>query len=206
MRNIHLILREVFLKEVPGDYIETGVWRGGAAIYARAVMRAYQQSKERQIFVCDSFSGLPPSTLREDKQYGNWDHTPYTEVSDSAVLDNFVEHGVTDDGIVIVKGFFNSSLQPLANHFKQLAVIRFDGDMYEAAVDMLYILYDKLSIGGFVIMDDWYGFPSKEACEDFFAMHNMQPHIIQIDQLSAYWQKTEEVDIQKWRYEKKEFK
>lgn len=40
--------------------------------------------------------------------------------------------------------------------------------MYESTVDVLYHLYDKLSIGGFVIMDDWYGFPSKTACEDFF--------------------------------------
>lgn len=73
--------------------------------------------------------------------------------------------------------------------------------MYESAVDVLYHLYDKLSIGGCVIMDDWFGFPSKTACEDFFEVHGIQPNIVSIDQLSAYWKKTEDVNIQYWRYE-----
>ena len=55
-------------------------------------------------------------------------------------------------------------------------------------------------------MDDWFGFPSKTACEDFFEVHGIQPNIVSIDQLSAYWKKTEEVDIQFWRYEQNKFK
>ena len=78
--------------------------------------------------------------------------------------------------------------------------------MYESTVDVLYNLYDKLSIGGYVIMDDWYGFPSKRACEDFFAVHGIKPEIIQIDHLSAYWKKTEHVNIQYWRYKESKFK
>ena len=80
------------------------------------------------------------------------------------------------------------------------------GDMYESTVDVLYYLYDKLSIGGYVIMDDWFGFPSKTACEDFFAVHGINPKINPIDGLAAYWQKTEEVEIQFWRYDKSDFK
>ena len=78
--------------------------------------------------------------------------------------------------------------------------------MYESTVDVLYNLYDKLSIGGYLIMDDWYGFPSKTACEDFFKVHGINPEIIKIDDLSAYWKKTEQVDIQYWRYEQSKFK
>ena len=78
--------------------------------------------------------------------------------------------------------------------------------MYESTVDVLYFLYDKLSIGGYVIMDDWFGFPSKIACEDFFRVHGINPEIKVIDQLAAYWQKTEEIDIQMWRYKQSKFK
>ena len=73
--------------------------------------------------------------------------------------------------------------------------MRLDGDMYESTVDVLYHLYDKLSVGGYVIMDDWFGFPSKVACEDFFQVHNIHPTIVPIDDLAAYWQKTEQVEI-----------
>ena len=78
--------------------------------------------------------------------------------------------------------------------------------MYESTADVLYNLYDKLSIGGYVIIDDWTGFPAKTACEDFFAVHGINPEIIQIDSLSAYWKKTEDVEIQYWRYEQLKFK
>ncbi len=78
--------------------------------------------------------------------------------------------------------------------------------MYESTVDVLYHLYDKLSIGGYVIMDDWFGFPSRTACEDFFAVHHdIQPEIIRIDNLSAYWKKTDHIQIQYWRCEQSKF-
>ena len=80
------------------------------------------------------------------------------------------------------------------------------GDMYESTVDVLYHLYDKLSIGGYVIMDDcWCCWASKTACEDFFAVHGIKPEIIPIDDFSAYWKKTDHVQIQYWRYEQSKF-
>ena len=78
--------------------------------------------------------------------------------------------------------------------------------MYESTVDVLYNLYNKLSIEGYVIMDDWFGFPSRTACLDFFEVHGIHPTIIPIDKLSAYWKKTENVDIQYWRYQTLDFK
>lgn len=77
--------------------------------------------------------------------------------------------------------------------------------MYESTVDVLYHLYNKLSIGGYVIIDDWFGFPARTACEDFFKVHGIKPEIIAIDQMAAYWKKTEDIDIQYWRYEKSDF-
>lgn len=67
-------------------------------------------------------------------------------------------------------------------------------------------MYCELSIGGYVIMDDWFGFPSRTACNDFFELHGISPDIIPIDSLSAYWRKTENVDIQYWRYKQSKFK
>lgn len=155
--------------------------------------------------MCDSFAGLPPSTLTQDRQYGSWDQTRYTEVSEREVKGNFKQHGVADSGVVFAQGLFSRSLPAVRALGVQLAVIRFDGDMYEGATDMLYSLYDRLSVGGYVIIDDWTGFPSKNACLDFFRVHKMSPEIVKIDRLSVYWRKAEEVEVQHWRYEKKEF-
>jgi O-methyltransferase len=81
-------------------------------------------------------------------------------------------------------------MKALAPKIQSLAVMCLDGDMYESFVDVLYRLYDKLSIGGYITMDDWFGFPAKTACEDFFQVHDMNVTIVPIDKYAAYWQKT----------------
>jgi len=59
--------------------------------------------------------------------------------------------------VIFGKGFFNDTMPPLRNVIDKLSIIRFDGDMYESAVDVLYNLYDKLEVGGYFIVDDWTG-------------------------------------------------
>ena len=106
-----------------------------------------------------------------------------------------------------MKGFFSATMGPLAkaHQGRKMALLRLDGDMYESTVDVLYRFYQHLSVGGYVVMDDWFGFPSKTACEDFFKVHKMNPTIVAIDSVSIYWQKTEEIEVQLWRYEQKKF-
>ena len=55
--NVRDLIKAVILGGVEGDYIETGVWRGGASIFARAVITAYGEQASRTSYVCDSFSG-----------------------------------------------------------------------------------------------------------------------------------------------------
>jgi len=206
LNNVWNLLATVTGKNIPGDYIETGVWRGGSSIFARAIMSALGEL-DRVSFVCDSFDGLPPGDRSLDRGDIGWhEMNGYLAVSEDIVAANFHKYGLLGSNVVFAKGFFNETMPPLSRHVKKLAVMRLDGDMYESTVDVLYNLYDRLSIGGYLIMDDWFGFPSKTACEDFFSVHGIQPEIIRIDRLSAYWEKTEEVDIQYWRYEQNRFK
>mmetsp|Transcript_8541 Transcript_8541/g.16335 ORF Transcript_8541/g.16335 Transcript_8541/m.16335 type:complete len:391 (-) Transcript_8541:30-1202(-) len=207
--NVHALLKDVIQRNIPGDYIETGVWRGGSSMFARAVILAYSQQQQslspRKSFVCDSFRGLPPAARALHKDDEGYDNTPYLEVHEDIVVDGFDKYSLLDEDVIFVKGFFNDTMPQLRPQVDRLAVMRLDGDMYESTVDALYHLYDKLSVGGYVIMDDWFGFPSKIACEDFFKVHNIQPTIVPIDNLAAYWQKTEQVEIQYWRYEQLKF-
>src|SRR5271156_6103795 len=45
-------------EQIPGDFIETGVWRGGCSILLRGVL-AINKVKDRKIILADSFEGLP---------------------------------------------------------------------------------------------------------------------------------------------------
>src|ERR1039457_663209 len=56
--NLQNCIETVLKDNVPGDMIETGVWRGGGSIFMRAVLKAYG-STGRTVWVADSFEGLP---------------------------------------------------------------------------------------------------------------------------------------------------
>lgn len=60
LNNIHECMKCILENDVPGDCIETGVWRGGATILMRAILQAYGDD-QRKVWVVDSFAGLPPS-------------------------------------------------------------------------------------------------------------------------------------------------
>mmetsp|Transcript_22353 Transcript_22353/g.33022 ORF Transcript_22353/g.33022 Transcript_22353/m.33022 type:complete len:422 (-) Transcript_22353:780-2045(-) len=206
LHNIWNLLQDVSKNNIPGDYMETGVWRGGASVFARAILNTLGET-DRVSYVCDSFAGLPPGDRALDAADKGWDDISfYLSVPDEIVATNFQKMGMLDSNVVFVKGFFNETMPPLSKHVDKMAVMRLDGDMYESTVDVLYHFYDKMSIGGYVIMDDWFGFPSRTAVEDFFKVHGISPAIIAIDSIAAYWKKTEEIQIQYWRYEQNKFK
>src|SRR5688572_4859073 len=52
--NLQACLESVLTREVPGDVIEAGVWRGGAAIFMRALLKVYGV-RDRTVWVADSF-------------------------------------------------------------------------------------------------------------------------------------------------------
>ncbi len=205
IKNTEMLLRDVFANKIPGGFMETGVWRGGLSIYARGVMRVYDEGL-RMSYVCDSFSGLPPGEAVFGKADMKWDQTPYLEVSEVAVERNFRKLRLLDPSVVFVKGFFNNTMPVLQKRVDKLAVLRLDGDMYQSTVDVLYFMYEKLSVGGYVIIDDWFGFPAKIACEDFFQVHGITPKIVVIDINGVYWQKTQEIVVQMNRYDQRKFK
>ncbi len=62
LNNFQFCIEQTIQDEVPGDIIETGVWRGGACILARGVLKAYGV-KDRKVWVADSFQGLPAPNL-----------------------------------------------------------------------------------------------------------------------------------------------
>jgi len=79
--NIQACIEEVVRDEVPGDAIETGVWRGGGSIFMRAVLRAHGVT-DRIVWVADSFKGLPsPDAARYPADAGSNLHTFRSSVS-----------------------------------------------------------------------------------------------------------------------------
>jgi len=200
-KHIQLLLEDVFQKGVPGDFLEAGVWRGGASIIAKAVMFAHGEDT-RRVFVCDSFQGLPKNELHQDKAHNvDWSAMEYLRVSQEQVMSNFRDFDLLDDRVEFVKGYFSESMPRFReSHLgaggapsPQLAVVRADGDMYSSCFDIIVNLYDFIPVGGYFIIDDWTGFPCADAIKDFRGHLGINEEIILVDQSSAFFQKKREV-------------
>jgi O-methyltransferase len=189
LENIELCVSEVLRGDVEGDLIETGVWRGGAAIFMRAVLAAYGVT-DRTVWVADSFRGLPaPDAERYPADEGATLHLyPELAVSLEEVRENFDRYGLLDDQVRFLEGWFRDTL-PHAP-IERLALMRLDGDLYESTMDALVSLYPRLSPGGFVIVDDYLAIAScRQAVDDFRRDNEIDDEIVQVDWSCIHWRR-----------------
>jgi hypothetical protein len=195
--NLQSCIVDVLEQEIAGDLIETGVWRGGATIFMRGVLKAFN-SVDRTVWVADSFEGLPePDPERfplEAKAHGGtimkvaYNHFA---VSIEDVKRNFNAYGMLDEQVRFLKGWFKDTLP--AAPITSLSIMRLDGDYYESTWDSLVNLYDKLSPGGYAIIDD-YGEDTwtycRRAVDDFRSQRGIHDPMIRVDSKCYYWQRT----------------
>lgn len=187
--NVQYAVETVLSEEIPGDFIETGVMRGGTVILMRAILKAYG-STDRTVWAADSFEGLPaPDIDRYPEDHGAaWHLRPLTEVGVDMVRRNFERYGLLDDQVQFLKGWFCDTLAGAP--VERLAILRLDGDLYESTMDALVPLYPRVTRGGFVIVDD-YNLPMcRKAIHDYREQHGIMDLIVPIDNAGVYWRKS----------------
>ena len=186
--NIEYCIVEALRNGVPGDVIETGVWRGGATIFMKAVLDAYGAT-DRTVWVADSFEGLPkPNPGKYPADAGDVFWKQSLDVSVEQVQANFRRYALLDARVKFLVGFFSDTM-PVAP-IDKLAVLRLDGDMYESTYVVLEHLYPKVSPGGYVIVDDYGCVPAcAQATEDYRKTHSISAPVRKIDWTGVFWQK-----------------
>jgi O-methyltransferase len=187
MRNLRMLAQRAIAENVPGDFIETGVWRGGACIYMRGILAAAGQTS-RRVFVADSFQGLPPPDETSYPADAGDEHYKFQQlaITREAVEQNFRRYQLLDEQVVFLEGWFKDTLHKAP--IEQLALLRLDGDMYESTMDALDALYAKVSPGGFVIVDDYVLKPCAQAINDFREKHGITSPMHEVDGSAVWWQ------------------
>jgi hypothetical protein len=189
MQNVIACVREVIDRGVPGDLIETGVWRGGATIVMRAILQAFGIT-DRSVWVADSFAGIPPPDVERFPDDEGMNFSAFTDliVPLEEVKRNFASYGLLDDQVKFAKGWFRDTLPSL--DVRQLAVMRLDGDLYESTIIALQSLYPKLSVGGYCIVDDYGAVPAcAKAVEDYRSHNGITETLQTVDWTCVFWKR-----------------
>lgn len=170
---------------VEGDLIEAGAWRGGASILTRATLDSLG-ARDRTLWVADSFQGFPLSEAEDDLGVFDFLSVPAEEVQAS-----FRRFGL-EQGIRIVPGFFAQTLPGLADcHW---SLVRLDADTYETTLLALRCLYPGLSLGGYLIVDDYGALEECQvAIDDFRREHGITEPLEEVDWTGVRWRRTQEL-------------
>ncbi|MET9661209.1 TylF/MycF family methyltransferase [Streptomyces sp. NPDC006510] len=189
LENLQHCVESVIRENIPGDLIETGVWRGGSSILMRAVLKAHGVL-DRRVWLADSFQGMPVADEQahpEDQQFQWHLHNDFLAVPLEQVRENFSRYGLLDEQVRFLPGWFADTLPSI--EVDKLAVIRLDGDHYDSTMDALVNLYPRLSPGGYVIVDDYVLPPCSEAVETYRRKHGITEPLQPIDGVAMFWQR-----------------
>lgn len=187
---------------VEGDFIETGVARGGASILMMSVLD--DAGSRKRHFACDSFLGLPKGMPQDLGTYNNCSVSTRSETGahscgirgqrTNATLKKFEgqfknskrefeltvrESKVNRSRLVTVSGWFNETLPPKG--LRHIAFLRLDGDLYQSTRDALVALYPLVSTGGAIYVDDYGSYGGcRLAVDEYREMHAIRTPMVKI--------------------------
>jgi len=154
---------DILEKDIKGDFIECGVAAGSQIGAMQQAMLDKQIS--RTIWGFDSFEGIPFAGINDTEQpgigeidknkIGALETTSIASYSQEDVLKNFQLWNLPTNNLKLIKGWFENTIEPTSKEIKEIAMLRLDGDLYSSTYVCLEHLFEKVVIGGIIIIDDW---------------------------------------------------
>lgn len=180
------LARKVDKLQIQGDIVECGVYNGGsAAVMAYAVKTS---SIKRNVWLFDSFEGLPVPTKHDGKEAFKQYYKGFCTGTVQDVKEIFSKLNMLDKRLHIIKGWFKNTFPK--TKIEKIALLHIDADWYESVAICLEKFYDSVEEGGFIVLDDyncWEG--CKKATDEFIEKHKLKVKLIRGNSTSCYFQK-----------------
>ena len=194
-------VRYVVNENIPGDFAECGVWRGGS-VMAMAKELGRINVTDRKIWLYDTFAGMTEQT-NNDIEAGTGvtasEMLSTTDIGDgnnvgcvagrADVEANVRSTGYPFENFTFVEGDVAVTL--LSAVPDQIALLRLDTDWYESTRIGLEVMYPRLAVGGVCILDDyghWQG--ARKAVDEYFEALGHRPYMHPIDYSGRVFIKT----------------
>ncbi|WP_432735767.1 TylF/MycF/NovP-related O-methyltransferase [Maridesulfovibrio sp. FT414] len=144
------------VKNLPGNILEVGVWKGGSGILMAT--QAKLTNQDTTTYLCDTFSGIVKNSIRDNfHQNGDFNDTSAKQVKSALIANDL-------DRVAVLQGIFPEQTCELVSAPLKLAHI--DVDVYDSARDAFAWIWPRLVCSGVVVFDD-YGFASCKGVTQF---------------------------------------
>jgi O-methyltransferase len=192
MYSLYKAVHYVLKNNIPGDFIECGVWKGGSALLIAKIL-ALNNISNRKVILYDTYEGMSEPS-ENDKDYAGikatellekasidiqesvWCYSSFEEVKSNLALS-----GLAEESIIMIKGKVEETI-PAQLPTTQVALLRLDTDWYESTKHELKYLYPMLVKDGVLIIDDyghWEG--CRKAVDEYFTENNITILLNRID-------------------------
>lgn len=185
LTKLYEIAKTLESENLPGNFVECGVWKGGSAGIVAAV------GKNRDIWLFDSFEGCPEPTDLDITYNGQEGKEAICKADEGEVRQLFFDKLRIDESRVkIVRGLFEDTIPKFKDKVGSIALLHLDADWYSSTKICLEGLYDKVVARGFIVIDDYgYWKGCKKAVDEFIEQNNLKVKLIKIDFYGVYFQK-----------------
>lgn len=185
------IATRIIEQQVEGDVVIAGVFKGGAALYLKALFEEAGMFKKWWLF--DSFIGFNTGTLKHEQ-----DLRALEIISNEAIVETqpdaatvyqlFKAHNL-DNNLEIVEGYFEDTF-PVTG-INQISLLHIDVDFYEPTYLCLEKFYPLLQEKGWVIADDYYldVFECRNAVDTYRKQAGITQPLLRTGNYPAAWQK-----------------
>ena len=188
---LYAATKHVVEQDIPGDFVECGVWQGGSAM-TMALTLLHMGVTDRNIYLYDTYTGMvKPEEIDVRQRDGSetisrWemqqrdDHNEWCYAPIDQVKANLASTGYPEDRLIFVKGVVEETIPGVAPD--RIALLRLDTDWYRSTRHELDHLYPRLTTGGFLIIDDYGAYAgARQATAEYFAEKGNRPYLNRID-------------------------
>lgn len=186
-------VRHVVKRDLPGAFVECGVWRGGSVL---AVLRTLMSLgvTDRDIYLYDTFEGMTMPTEQDVSPFHGsalnawqeaqrqgvraWDYLFNEKIfNEDDVRKLLLSTGYPAQRLHFVKGPVEQTIPAVMP--ESIALLRLDTDWYESTRHEMRHLYPRIAPEGILIVDDyghWEG--CRKAIDEYFSEGHTSPILL----------------------------
>jgi cephalosporin hydroxylase len=185
--DLHASMDLLHEANVRGDYVECGTGRGGGAIFMRGHLRITDRPYP-QVWVADRFRSTSEDPAENTTPIpGGGLGFPDLQPDLNTVRDAFDRFGFLDNRVHFLQGRYTDTLPEAP--IEKVALLRIGMGTGEEAADVLDHIYDKVVLGGIVIIEDYRDPTTQKAVDEFRARRGIDEQIERVDWVAARWRK-----------------